>query len=155
MNYINYRKGKKNPYSARVKVDGRLYSLGVYPTEGQAALTVAEFMDDWHGSGMWWVYRETRTSYIEYRSYEAMKSRCNNINNPRYEDWGGRGISVCDRWSKSFYAFLADVGYKPTLDHSIDRIDNEGNYEPLNCKWSTRSEQQQNKRPYRRRKGRI
>jgi hypothetical protein len=67
---------------------------------------------------------------------------------PSYPQYGGRGITVCERWRSDFSAFLADMGERPSLDHSIDRLDNDGNYEPGNCRWATRSEQQQNKRRF-------
>jgi hypothetical protein len=75
-----------------------------------------------------------------------MKQRCYNKKARQYSDWGGRGITVCDRWLHSFTNFLADVGKRPSSTHSIDRIDNDGNYEPGNVKWSTASEQAANKR---------
>jgi hypothetical protein len=75
-----------------------------------------------------------------------MIQRCTNPKNKRFIDWGGRGIQVCDRWMNSFEAFLEDMGLKPSKDHSIDRIDNNGNYCPENCKWSTAKEQRSNKR---------
>ena len=82
----------------------------------------------------------------ERRAYSHMLPRCYNNNFPRYRDWGGRGIVVCDRWRESFDNFIADMGFKPSPKHSLDRIDNNGNYEPSNCRWATPSEQQRNKR---------
>ena len=76
----------------------------------------------------------------------GMLQRCYNHKAPRYEEWGGRGIKVCDRWIESIGNFLEDMGHPPSDNHTLDRIDNNGHYEPNNCKWSTRSEQQQNKK---------
>jgi hypothetical protein len=78
-----------------------------------------------------------------YRSWQSMKTRCNNLNFRRY---GGRGITYCDRWN-SFENFLADMGPRPP-GHSLDRINNNGNYEPSNCRWATLSQQAQNRRPW-------
>ena len=76
-----------------------------------------------------------------------MKDRCLNPNNARYAYYGGRGITVCPQWAHSFEQFLADVGEKPSPELSIDRIDNDGNYEPGNVRWATKSEQSFNTRP--------
>jgi hypothetical protein len=85
----------------------------------------------------------------EYRAWSGMKYRCTNQDAPNWNDYGGRGIKVCDRWLNSFAAFLADVGPRPSPEHSLDRWpDNDGNYEPDNVRWATRSEQQLNKRPF-------
>lgn len=83
----------------------------------------------------------------EYACWVGMIKRCEN---PRVQIWpyyGGRGITVCDRWRSSFTAFLSDMGRKPSAHHSIDRINNDGNYGPGNCRWATRSQQRQNQRP--------
>ena len=80
-----------------------------------------------------------------YNSWQSMRSRCQNPADPAWERYGGRGISVCERWN-DFSAFLEDLGVRPT-GTSIDRINNDGNYEPGNCKWSTPTEQNNNRRP--------
>lgn len=82
----------------------------------------------------------------EYRAWGNMRRRCYGVNGPRYKDWGGRGVQVCDRWRRSYSEFLKDMGRAPSKDHSLDRIDPDGNYEPGNCRWATRSEQQRNRR---------
>lgn len=82
----------------------------------------------------------------EYDAWRAMKKRCLDPKNDSYERYGARGITICEQWLTSFITFLADVGEAPTKEHSIDRINNEGNYEPGNVKWSTAEEQANNRR---------
>lgn len=81
----------------------------------------------------------------EYRTWCHMKRRCYNPKDPRFQHYGGRGIRVCDRWRVSFARFLLDMGPRPTTRHSLDRIDNDRDYGPGNCRWSTQRTQQRNR----------
>jgi hypothetical protein len=84
----------------------------------------------------------------EYNAWRAMFERCNNPRHKDYSRYGGRGISVCQRWIESFENFLADIGLRPSKQHSLDRFPNNetGDYEPSNCRWATREQQNANRR---------
>ncbi len=80
-------------------------------------------------------------------SFYNMLQRCLNPRSKAYSRYGGRGITVCDRWRKGgFRVFIADMGPRPSLRYSIDRVNNDGNYEPGNCRWATKKEQNRNRR---------
>lgn len=94
-----------------------------------------------HGESAW-KSRGTK----EWRAWAGMIARCGDPNNKKYRNHGGRGIRVCEQWKADYKVFLKDVGRAPSPDHSIDRIDNNGNYEPGNVWWATRAYQQMNRR---------
>ena len=89
-----------------------------------------------------------RDHYDVYKIWKGMRDRCNRPKNEKYKDYGGRGIKVCDRWSGPHGAkyFYEDMGERPGLEYSIDRIGVDGDYEPSNCRWATPKQQANNKR---------
>lgn len=82
----------------------------------------------------------------EYDAWNSMKRRCLSVESQQYKNYGARGILICARWAISFENFLFDMGLKPSPDYSLDRINNDGNYEPSNCRWATRKVQSSNRR---------
>ena len=84
----------------------------------------------------------------EWKIWVAMKARCRARHGAEYKSYRSRGIRVCRRWLNSFDAFYEDMGPRPTANHTLDRIDNTGNYEPANCRWATHEQQSRNKRGF-------
>lgn len=87
-----------------------------------------------------------RSRTKEYVAWTSLKWRCHNPRSSKYKHYGARGIVVCERWLNSFESFLSDMGLAPSASHSIDRVDVNGNYEPNNCRWATKTEQMNNMR---------
>jgi hypothetical protein len=95
------------------------------------------------------VKRQTKhsaTATPEYRVWADMKNRCLNSSLKNYVNYGGRGISVCDEWENSFVKFIEDMGKRPSKKHTLDRVDNNGNYNKVNCRWATKTQQSRNQR---------
>lgn len=115
---------------------GRVRSCGCLKNEMSAKRLRGNTLALTHG--------KNRTS--EYRAWQGMVDRCEYPQTSSYPHYGGRGIAICAEWRRSFEAFFRDVGPRPTPQHSIDRIDVNGNYEPGNVRWATATDQQRNKR---------
>ena len=89
---------------------------------------------------------KNENEYLEYKAFQSMKQRCLNPNNKSYKNYGGRGIKICERWMErnGFNNFIEDMGHKPSAKHSIDRMNNDEDYSPENCRWTTQAEQMRN-----------
>lgn len=93
-----------------------------------------------------WRVKHGASKTPEYRVWISIKSRCLNPRCHAYPLYGGRGIAICESWKRSFSAFLSNVGPRPSSSHWLDRTDNNGNYEPGNCRWVLPKQQGRNRR---------
>lgn len=126
--------GQRHSAPASALTHGRIKSCGCLNAELRAARNTV------HGL-------TPRGTFPDgYWVWQAMLRRCDSEKNADFKSYGGRGISVCERWRNSFTDFIADMGPKPTPKHSLDRKDNDGNYGPSNCRWATAREQRMNQR---------
>src|SRR3990167_2507751 len=149
---MGWPKGRTHSSETKAKLSaagmGNQHLLGVKPTaEARAKMSVARMGNQ---NGLKHGHKTHGKQSGTYTTWADMLQRCTNPKNAGYKYWGGRGIDVCVRWRgvDGFDAFLADMGERPD-GLSIDRIDNDGNYEPANCRWATPQEQRLNQRPRR------
>lgn len=125
--------GKTKIIRGRGLIKGSTKSCGCYRSEYVAKKN--------HRHGM----AHRNNTVPEYQTWSDMIKRCENTETAGYDHYGARGIIICSRWRESFAAFYTDMGPKPSLQHSVERKDVDGNYEPSNCKWGTKDEQANNK----------
>lgn len=121
---------------------------------GEEVVVESSHLKDGHTQSCGCLYEETRMGARkhgarrtpEHNTWCHIVQRCTDRNDTSFHNYGGRGIKVCERWRDSFEAFLADMGPRPSPQHSIDRKDNDGDYGPGNCRWATAAEQSRNRR---------
>lgn len=148
----HYRRMKKhgNPMTVTRSVDQnppKECSVDGCSTKPKAkGLCRQHYLQNWrYGTTDYATERHGSRNHPLYATWARMKQRCNDKGDSSYDRYGGRGIKVCDIWQKSFTAFVNDMGDRPSSDYSVERMDNDGDYTPENCKWGTREEQMQNK----------
>lgn len=127
---------------------GLIRSCGCLRREVASAAALGDQLGATRRGGRNATHRQSSPPSPTYYSWLSMRVRCRNPNNRDWKLYGGRGITVCERWDSSFENFLADMGERPA-GTSIDRIDGDGNYEPGNCRWATPAEQTANRRAIR------
>jgi hypothetical protein len=124
---------------------GNTSSCGCLHKEVFSAAGVAK-LKELRDKGVRWVKHDMSGTHV-YRVWASIKERCYRPGCRAFRNYGGRGIIMCDEWKNDFLAFYNYVGEPPSIYHSIDRIDNDGNYEPGNVRWATAKQQANNQRP--------